>query len=192
MVNKKKETTMKKMTLLLTLAAAMLTVTFAQATATDMKPGREFNIEKHMIRGEEMPMMGRMHQGKGQKGGYCGMRGERGGFGPMMFEELDLSKEQIEKIEQIKIKYRKMNIDLDAEKEKLQIDKHQAMQDLNFSEAKNIIKKVSDVRLKVQNARIDEMAEITKLLSKDQVEKFRELHSAHGRMGMKKMNRMKK
>lgn len=173
---------MKKMTLLMTLTAAILMMTFAQATATDMKPGREINIEKHMIRGEEMPMMRKMHHNPGQ----------RGGFGPMMFEELDLSKEQIEKIEQIKIKHRKMNIDLDAEKEKLQIDKHQAMQDMNFSEAKNIVKKISDVRLKGQNAKIDEMAEMTKLLSKDQLEKFRELHSAHGRMGMKKMNRMKK
>jgi hypothetical protein len=63
---------------------------------------------------------------------------------------------------------------------------------MNFSEAKNIVKKISDVRLKGQNAKIDEMAEMTKLLSKDQLEKFRELHSAHGRMGMKKMNRMKK
>jgi Spy/CpxP family protein refolding chaperone len=179
---------MKKITAVMTLAAAIFVLSFAQATE------KEISIEKRMIRGEEMPMMGKMHQGPGmnKRDGDCGMRGQRGGFGPMMFEELDLSKEQIEKIEQIKIKYRKMNIDLDAEKEKLQIDKHQAMQDLNFSEAKNIVKKVSDVRLKVQNARIDEMAEITKLLSKDQIEKFRELHSAHGRMGMKKMNRMKK
>ncbi|MBN2857061.1 MAG: Spy/CpxP family protein refolding chaperone [Candidatus Delongbacteria bacterium] len=179
---------MKKITAVLTLAAAMLMMTFAQATE------KEINIEKRMIRGEEMPMMGRMHQGSGmnKRGGDCKMMGEKGGFGPMMFEELDLSKEQIGKIEQIKVKYRKMDIDLDAEKEKLQIDKHQAMQDMNFSEAKNIVKKISDVRLKSQNARIDEMAEITKLLSKDQIEKFRELHSAHGRMGMMKMNRMKK
>lgn len=186
---------MKKMTTILTLAAAIFVLSFAQATATDMKPGREVNIEKHMIRGEEMPMMGRMHQGPGmnKRGGDCEMRGERGGFGPMMFEELDLSKEQIEKIEQIKVKYRKMNIDLDAEKEKLQIDKHQAMQDMNFSEAKNIVKKISDVRLKTQNARIDEMTEITKMLSKDQIEKFRELHSGFGRMGgMNKMHKMKK
>lgn len=178
---------MKKITAVMTLAAAIFVLSFAQAAQTDPS-------DKPFFRGNEMPMMGRMHQGPGmnKRGGDCGMRGERGGFGPMMVEELDLSKEQIDKIEQIKIKYRKMDIDLDAEKEKLQIDKHQAMQDLNFSEAKNIVKKISDVRLKSQNARIDEMSEMTKILSKDQIEKFRELHSGFGRKGMNKMNKMKK
>ncbi len=166
---------MKKATLILTLAAAMLMLTFAQPAE------KEVTIEKKFIRGDEMPTVRKMNHAPGmnKRCGDCGMRGEKEGFGPMIFEKLELNIDQISKIEQIKIRYKKMNIDFDAEKEKLRIDRHQAMKDMNFSEAKNIVKKISDVRLKIQSSGIDEIAEITKILTKEQLEKFKEIHGSH-------------
>ena len=176
---------MKKMITVLTLAAALFITGFSQEDPSPARHGKQF------FEGENFPFPAKFKEkmmNLGREKNYCH---NRLGLSHRMLEELELSKDQAEKVEQIKIRYKKMNIDIDAEKEKLKIDKHQAMKNLNFSEAKNVVKKISDVRLKGQNARIDEMSEIVKILNKEQNEKLKELISAPGGKGHKKMHRPK-
>ncbi|MBN2858328.1 MAG: hypothetical protein JXN63_07995, partial [Candidatus Delongbacteria bacterium] len=102
--------------------------------------------------------------------------------GPAMMEQLDLSKDQAEKIHQIKMKYEKSDIDTKAGLKKLKIDKHEAMRNMNFDDAKKTVRQMSELKTKMQISKIDEMAEITKVLNKEQLEKFKELHGGQGFM----------
>lgn len=106
---------------------------------------------------------------------------------PMMFDQVGLSKEQQEKIHQIKIKNQKSDIDTKAELKKLMIDKQEAMRELNFEKAKEATKKISDLKAKSQIANIDEKIEIFKVMTKDQIEKIKEFHKQPGMMKHKMM-----
>jgi Spy/CpxP family protein refolding chaperone len=182
--NKKKEIKMKKLLTTLILAGALLIAASAQETSTppaSAKPGMGpgFNPEKCTGNGPGVMghKMGNDHNDRFQKGGMG-----KEPCGPAMMEQLGLSKDQSEKIHQIKMKYEKNEIGMEADLKKLKIDKHEAMRNMNFEEAKKIVKQMSEIRSKKNLSKIDEMAEITKVLSKEQLEKFKELHSGQGFM----------
>jgi len=188
---------MKKLITALALTAALGLSIFAQPASApadkNFKPG--FGPGMGM---ENCDGMGTMHKGMGKMDRKCGREmknddfGGRGQhFGPMMIENLDLSKDQMDKIHQIKIKYDKADIDLNAELKKLKIDKREAMMELNFDKAKEVTKKMADVRTKTQMGNIDEMSELTKVLSKEQLEKFKDMHKNPGMMKHKMMKKDK-
>jgi len=182
--NKKKEIKMKKLLTTLILAGALLIAASAQEISTlpaTSKPGMGpgFNMENCTGNGPGVMghKMGNDHNSRFKKGGMG-----RENCGPAMMEQLGLSKDQSEKIHQIKMKYEKNEIGMEADLKKLKIDKHEAMRNMNFEEAKKIVKQMSEIRSKKNLSKIDEMAEITKVLSKEQLEKFKELHSGQGFM----------
>ncbi|HQO10375.1 MAG TPA: hypothetical protein PLK90_01530 [Clostridiales bacterium] len=185
---------MKKTITAIILTAALAALMFAQpgtAQSEKMtKPGivQANDVENCDGYGPMHKGMGKMHKnhGKNVRNDDFDRQGQH--FGPMMIENLDLKKDQIEKIHQIKIKYDKADIDLKAELKKLKIDKHEFMSDLNFDKAKEITKKMADVRTKTQMGNIDEIAELTKVLTKEQLEKFKEMHK---NPSMMKHNMMK-
>lgn len=198
MKNNQKENIMKKLITALALTAALGLSIFAQPASApadkNFKPG--FGPGMGM---ENCDGMGPMHKGMGGMEGKrdrerCGgddFEGRGQHFGPMMIENLDLSKEQMDKIHQIKVKFDKADIDLSAELKKLKIDKREAMMELNFDKAKEVTKKMAEVRTKTQMGNIDEMSELTKVLSKEQLEKFKDMHRNPGMMKHKMMNKDK-
>jgi len=183
---------MKKLITALALTAALGLSIFAQPASApadkNFKPGFGPGMEN-------CDGMGPMHKGMEGKRDRerCGddFEGRGQHFGPMMIENLDLSKDQMDKIHQIKVKYDKADIDLSAELKKLKIDKHEAMMELNFDKAKEVTKKMAEVRTKSQMGNIDEMSELAKVLSKEQLEKFKEMHKNPGMMKHKMMNKDK-
>jgi Spy/CpxP family protein refolding chaperone len=179
---------MKKMIAVLTLTAAMLTGLLAQP-APEMKKGHGPDLA-----GNDCPQMGSMHKGMG-KGGECGMKGMDHGkdqFGPMMVQELDLSKDQLDKIHKIKVKFDRAGVDLKAEVDKLRIDKREAMKEMKYDEAKKVAQKMSDASLKIKFSKIDEMKELTEVLTPEQKAKFKDMHgSGHGMMKHKMMKKDK-
>jgi len=175
---------MKKLLTTLILTGALLIGAAAQDTSAPpvtVKPGMGpgFNSENCTGNGPGVMghKMGNDHQNCFKKDGMG-----RGHFGPAMTEQLGLSKDQVEKIHQIRTKYEKNEIGMEADLKKIRIDKHEAMRNMNFDEAKKIVKQMSEIRTKKNLSKIDEMAEITKLLSKEQIEKFKELHGGPGMM----------
>ncbi len=197
MKNNQKENIMKKLITALALTAALGLSILAQPASApadkNFKPGSGPGMGMENCDG-----MGPMHKGMGRMDKKCGkgmnnddFDGNDRHFGPMMIENLDLSKDQTDKIHQIKIKYDKADIDLRAELKKLKIDKHEAMIELNFEKAKEVTKKMAEVRTKTQMGNIDEMSELTKVLSKEQLEKFKDMHKNPGMMKHKMMNKDK-
>lgn len=186
---------MKKLLATLALSAALILSLSAQEPAgKDFQPGCGKGFGPgHGMEMENCSGMGPMHKGmKGNRdkdGCDNDFEGRGQHFGPMMIENLDLSKEQMDKIHQIKVKYDKADIDLNAELKKLKIDKHEAMMELNFDKAKEVTKKMADVRTKTQLGNIDEMSELSKVLSKEQLDKFKDMHK---NPGMSKHKMMKK
>jgi len=186
---------MKKLLTILSLISVLSLSVFAQDN--DGPAGKNFKPGFGPGHGQEnCNGMGPMQ--KGMKGN-CGkdwqdddFDGRRGNhFGPMIVEQLELSNEQIDQIHKIKIKYDKMDIDLKAELQKLRIDKHEAMTEMNFDKAKEVTKKMAEIRTKTQMGNIDEMIELTKVLTKEQQEKMKDFHKAPGMMKHKMMNKEK-
>ena len=94
-------------------------------------------------------------------------------FGPEMAEYLELSDEQINKIREIKNDFRKKEIDLDADVKKLKIDEREAMKNMEFDKAKKLVKKIGEKRTESRILDIEEKEKISKVLTKEQIEKFK-------------------
>ncbi|MDA3838597.1 MAG: Spy/CpxP family protein refolding chaperone [Candidatus Delongbacteria bacterium] len=158
---------MKKIITTLTLLTLLVAGSFAQTSAPVDKSF------KHGIGQADHSEMGRR-----------GERREKGDhkFGPRLKEMLNLTDQQVEKMHDIKIKYDKKEIDLNATSKKLRIDKKEAMKDMEFTKAKKITNELSDIRAKMQIMDIDQKQDISKLLNKEQIEKFKKLHMMQNKM----------
>ena len=110
----------------------------------------------------------------------------------MLIEELDLTDEQVEKMQKVRVKYDKKEIDLHANSKKLNIDREEAMKDMDYPKAKKLIIKISKIKTDIQLMHIDHKEEISKLLNKEQLEKFRKLHRMRNRSGKKDVKKWKK
>ncbi|MCK4980572.1 MAG: Spy/CpxP family protein refolding chaperone [Candidatus Delongbacteria bacterium] len=171
---------MKKMITTLTLLTLLVVGAFAQEavkTDNDFKPGFR-NFEGHGDFHGRKDMGRKDHRREGFE------RGDHR-FGPQMIEYLDLTDEQVEKMHKIKIKYDKMEIDLKADQKKLRIDKNEAMKDMDFTKARNVTKAMSESRTKVQLMNIDQKEEMSKILSKEQIEKMKKAHFMRNKSGRK-------
>ncbi len=166
--NKKRRIKMKKMITAIILTGAVLFTAAAQGP----------NMREMM---REKAMRARHHH-----------HGHMHGFNRKMMEQLEVTAEQRDKIEAVRVRFQKQMIDLQAEMKKLRIDKRTEMNALNFSKAKNINKLMSDNMLKMKNAKIDEISEMVKILNKEQTEKYKELNSSAGRAEGMKMRKTHK
>ncbi len=106
------------------------------------------------------------------------MQGMHDGY-QMMCEELDLTDEQKEQMEDLRIKGKKSKIVANADLELLGIDKRGAMKDKDFKQAKDITKDI--FKLKQQNAisRIEQQEQRWNILTPEQKEKAEELMGEH-------------
>ena len=169
---------MKKMITTLTLLTFLVVGAFAQETRI---------IEKEVeyrIGDQNHHRMGKM-QGERKEHRREGF--ERGDhrFGPQMIELLDLNDEQVEKMHKIKVKYDKAEIDVRGEQKKLRIDKGEAMKDMDFTKARNVTKKISEVNAKIQLMKIDQKEEMSKVLNKEQIIKMKKAHFMRNKGGKK-------
>ena len=141
--------------------------------------GRRFNdCDQH-------PMKGKMLK----DGGHPGMmQGMHDGY-QMMCEELDLTDEQKEQMEDLHINSRKEMIVTGADLKILEIDKRSAMKDKDFKQAKAVTKEI--FKLKQQGAikRIEQQEQRWNILTPEQKEKAEELMGEHHSPKRKMMKR---
>jgi len=182
---------MKKLLTILTLTTALTIGLMAQETTQpkqDFKPGFGPAFNAGNCHGG-MGGWNKMNREGKDKFNRDGIGREHFGF--RMMEELGLTSDQKEKIHQIRMKYEKNEIEQEAELKKLRIDKREAMRNMKYDDAKKVVKQMGEVKTKLQTSQIDEMSEITKVLNKEQQEKFKEFHNDHPGFGnkWKKMNK---
>lgn len=92
-----------------------------------------------------------------------------------LYDELELTSVQQDKWNDLRIKHRKEMIDLQADLEKLNIDRQQSMQDHNYDKVKKIITQIGEQRQKMALKRIDHHEKIWDLLTPEQRVKADEL-----------------
>lgn len=100
------------------------------------------------------------------------------------FEMLDLTEEQREEIEDAEIGARKKIIPLKAEIELKMIDLENEMRadELNRTKIMKITEDISDLRLKIQQTKIDQRLKIHSILTPEQREQLqRPMHKTHER-----------
>ncbi|MDD3050283.1 MAG: periplasmic heavy metal sensor [Candidatus Cloacimonetes bacterium] len=102
---------------------------------------------------------------------------DRGFNGQMMFlpDELNLNAEQTEKVDAIRIKHRKEMIDTEAEIKNLRLDKHVALNNENFAEAKKKVDEISKLEAQMEKAMITSQESILNILTTEQKEQLREM-----------------
>ncbi|MCK5761164.1 MAG: hypothetical protein KAH33_07710 [Candidatus Delongbacteria bacterium] len=167
---------MKKMITTLTLLAFLVVGSFAQPTRI---------IEKEV----EYRIGDNDHYGMGKRGRERGehrdekFERDEHRFGPQMIEFLNLNDEQVEKMHKIKVKFDKKEIDVRAEQKKLRIDKNEAMKDMDFTKARRVTKKMSEVTAKIQLMNIDQKEEISKILNREQIKKMKKFHLMRNKGG---------
>ena len=138
---------------------------------------------------KDQPMM----QGKGM-GNHQMMNWDKN-----MMQELNLSKDQIKKIETLRADHMKMMNTNKARLENLQIDKKNAMKAEDFNKVKQLNKNISDLELENANKMVDHHQTMMKELTPEQKAKLEELRPMgkqgmmqnHDGMGMKQQNKGK-
>ncbi len=124
-----------------------------------------------------MPMMSQEQfpQGHFMKHGPEG-KGQHVGFPFWMAEELGLTDDQIEKIDDYQDGARKVAIDLKADIDKLQIDKKNAMDDGNYKEARKIVDQIFLKKATLAKELITLKEKISSVLTEDQNDMLNALH----------------
>jgi len=107
----------------------------------------------------------------------------------MMCEELDLTDEQKDQMEDLRIKNRKEMITERANLELLDIDKKSAMKDKNFKQAKSVTKEIFKMKQDIAISRIDQQEERWNILTPEQQDKAEELKGEHHSPKHKMMKR---
>ena len=135
--------------------------------------------------GERHPMRDRMSKDGDHYNKMQGMHDEY----QMMCEELDLTDEQKEQMEDLHIRNRKEMITERANLELLDIDKRSAMKDKNFKQAKSVTKEIFKMKQDIAISRIDQQEERWNILTPEQKEKAEELRGEHHSPKRKMMKR---
>ncbi|MDA3813906.1 MAG: Spy/CpxP family protein refolding chaperone [Candidatus Cloacimonetes bacterium] len=116
------------------------------------------------------------------------MQGMHDGY-QMMCEELDLTDEQKEQMEDLRIKGKKSMIAAGAELELLGIDKRDVMKDKDFKQAKAITKEMFKLKQQIAINRIEHHEQRWNILTPEQKEKAEELMGEHHSPNLNKMKR---
>jgi len=163
---------MKKIVILTLALIAMSVVLFAQQNEKPM-PGNDKEFPPYQM---HKKMMGNQADNPPDMGPMM----DKDNF-KKMAKELDLSKEQIRKIEDLRTKHMQFMNTKRAEMENLQIDKRTAMRNEQFDKVKQINKQISDLQLLIENAQVDHQAAIFKELKPEQKEKLKDMLPMFGK-----------
>lgn len=140
--------------------------------------GRRFND------GDHHPMKDRMFKDGDRQGRmYDGFEN--------MCEELELTDEQIEKMEALQISSKKDMINTGAELKILEINKRTAMKNKDFKQARAITKEIFKLKEQIAIKRIENQEKRWNILTPEQQEKADELKGEHRPLKHKKIKRKK-
>ncbi|NQV19081.1 MAG: hypothetical protein HQ534_11120 [Armatimonadetes bacterium] len=132
---------------------------------------------------------------------------EHPGFGPefesrnvegSMFErirdELDITKEQIKQMDELRSSNKKECIKLKSDMDILQVDKKDALKEFNFKEAKKITGKIFEIKKNLAVKRIEMQEKRWNILDADQQAKVEEMmqQRGHHKKPFGKMDKMKR
>lgn len=128
-----------------------------------------------------------------QKGGMERMeRGRNGHHGERMMHimnQLDLTEDQQNKMEDLRVKNHKENITAKAQIETKEVDARVAMKDMNFKEMKKITSEIFELKEEMKLKNIDHMEKCWNILTAEQQEEAKKLLEQHPReRRMEKMN----
>jgi len=138
--------------------------------------------------GEHHPMRDKMSKG----GDHSKMmQGKHDGF-QMMCEELDLSDDQKEQMNDLRIKDKKDMIAIEADLKLLEIDKRSALKDKNFKQAKSVSREISKLKEQIAIKRIEQHEKRWNILTPEQKEKAEELMDEHPRREFQNSPKLKK
>lgn len=101
-------------------------------------------------------------------------------MGMEMIKELNLTKEQQQKFEDMRLEHKKYMNTKQAEMENLRMDKQNAMRDGDYAKAKMLNKNIADLDLSIENTKVDHHQAMMKELTKEQQEKLKELRMMRG------------
>ena len=104
------------------------------------------------------------HQMMDKKSGMCSRYS--------MFDDVDLSQEQKDKMKAIRKKNRDQVFEIDTDIQKAKIDKRVNMKKHDFAKAKSNVKKISELRGKKEALKIDMMQDCYNVLTKEQKAKL--------------------
>jgi Spy/CpxP family protein refolding chaperone len=111
--------------------------------------------------------------------GGGGGNGHEMGMGMMkgIMDELNLTKDQIKKLDALKTEHKKTMNTKEAELDNLMIDKHNAMmaEKFDIAQIKGINKSIADAQLAIDNMKVDHHAAVVKELTPEQQTKLREM-----------------
>ena len=141
--------------------------------------GRRYNdCDQHPMKGKMLKDGDHNNKMQGMHDGY-----------QMMCEELDLTDEQKEQMEDLRINNKKEMITVRASLELLEIDKRSAMKDKNFKQAKSVAKEISKLKEQIAINRIEQHEQRWNILTTEQKEKAEELKGEHHPQKLKKLKR---
>jgi Spy/CpxP family protein refolding chaperone len=125
-----------------------------------------------------MPMMGKDKMDKGNH--QMMMKGDDDGPDMMYnrienMKELNLTKEQKQKLADLRTDQMKFMNTKRAELKNLQIDKQNAMKDENYAKVKQLNKSITDLQLVIENTRVDHHMAIMKELTKEQQDMLKDM-----------------
>lgn len=167
---------MKKLTLILLLAAASATMAMAQCAGHDGMGPRGEN------RGEHMRMGGDCHQGMGQAGMGRGQWWEN----PAVAKDLGLSDKQAEQIDKLTLDHRKSVIKLRADLRIAELEFRDMMEgDPSEADVRKKAKAVSLMREKLSDLKVDHMLAVRKVLTPEQQKKLKDMKPAARHQGLR-------
>lgn len=137
----------------------------------------------------EIGMGMKEHNGNHQMGRGMNHQGNHEGI---MMEELDLTEDQQNQLQELRTEHQKEMIRLRSEIETLKIDKRNAMQNNNYSAAKKVVKQISAVQEELKLERINQKEAIWNLLTPEQREKLEELRKDHDKNQQREMKHQEK
>jgi Spy/CpxP family protein refolding chaperone len=105
-----------------------------------------------------------------------------------MMKELNLTKEQQAKFEDLRLNHMKFMTTKQAEMKNLKMDKMVAMKNGDYDKAKLLNKQITDLELVIENAKVDHHMAMMKELTPEQQQKIKEMKPMMGGpMGKNKM-----
>lgn len=156
---------------LLTLITSIIAITlFANSlSAQDLSKRHD---KRHSDKSEMQQSNHRRHNRMGQHNDHKQRHN-------MICEDLNLSPQQQTKIDALKSAHKKNLIDKRAQLKKLNIDKRDAMQKENFSQAKKINEQIGKIKTEISNMKIDHLESIYKELNAEQREQLKNQKRKH-------------
>jgi len=168
---------------ILTMAVAMLmagSFNYAEAQGMGQGQGQGYGDAqgRQVNQGRKQGKMGK--KGKTNKQSNYNSAGFR--FGPRMIEELKITDEQLVKIDAIRFEFKKKMIDVKANKQKIQLEKREAIKNENFTKAKSITKEYFKTRATEEVDKLNMMEKMLNELTPEQRKKFTNLKRNRGSM----------